>query len=71
MSKDTSYNVASQYLASDQWLQACVAEEFTYDEYRESAKNNNKVLATIEQFNDEVLSNKSVIEALIAECNSN
>lgn len=48
--KDTTYNVSSRYISSDQWMQTCVYEDFTYSEYCESARNNEKVVYTLEQF---------------------
>lgn len=56
MSKDTSFKFASICLSSDQWLTLSVAEEFTYDEYCISAKNNKMTIATKEQWFAEVLS---------------
>lgn len=50
--KDTSYKQASRYLASDQWMRACITEEFTYDQYCESARNNEKTVHTLQEFQD-------------------
>lgn len=52
MSKDLSYNICSHYLSSDQWLQCCVTEDFTYEEYCESAGNNNMTVFTLGEYNE-------------------
>ena len=67
MSKDLSYNVCSHYLSSDQWLNFSVAEEFTYEEYCISAKNNNMTIATQEQWDAEVAAHEDLVAHMRAD----